>query len=133
MKKNIAIVVPNLAGSGGEKIAIIQAKMFYENGYNVVLFLLEDLKVYEIDKFEFPIISLTNKKDKYKLFGKFGYKIYAKILEKKMKDHGSFDLVISNLPRADRTVKELRHHNKYFVIHMSYKAEIEKFFTKKST
>ena len=47
--KNIAIVVPNLAGIGGEKIALVQkAKMFYENGYNVVLFFIRRFKTYDI-------------------------------------------------------------------------------------
>lgn len=82
MKRNIAIVVPNLAGTGGERVAIDQAQMFYENGNNVVLFLLENEISYKTDDFDFPIVSLTNKKDKYKLFGKLGYKLYAKILEK---------------------------------------------------
>jgi glycosyltransferase involved in cell wall biosynthesis len=70
---------------------------------------------------------LTKKKDTYKFLGKVGDYIYAKILQSKMKDYGKFDIVISNLPRADRVVKLLNHPNKYFVIHMSYKAEIDKF------
>lgn len=44
-----------------------------------------------------------------------------------MKQFGSFDLVLSNLPRADRTVKELKHHNKHFIIHISIEAELNKF------
>lgn len=127
MKKNIAIVVSNLAGSGGERVALDQAKMFYENGNNVVLFLLENEISYTITDINFPIVPLTNKKDKYKFLGKIGYKIYAKILQNKMKKFGEFDLVLSNLPRADRTVKELNHINKYFVIHISIEAEINNF------
>lgn len=133
MNKRIGIVVSNLAGSGGEKIALMQAKMFYENGHDVVLFLLEDLKIYNTNDIKFPIISLTKKKNKFKIFGKLGYKIYAKILERKMKEFGKFDLIISNLPRADRTVKELNHPNKYFIIHMSYKAELEKFSKRRAS
>lgn len=125
--KNIAIVVPNLAGSGGEKIALVQAKMFYENGYNVVLFLLEDLKTYDISELNFSVEYLSKFKNQYKIFGKLGYKFYAFLLKSKMKKYGNFDLILSNLPRADRVVKELKHCNKVFVIHMSYKAELEKF------
>jgi len=126
-KRYIAIIVTNLAGSGAEKIALMQAKMFRENGHNVVLFLLDNIIAYDTDNFNFPIITLTNKKDKYKFLGKIGDKIYANILNKKMNEFGTFDTVISNLPRADRIVKQLNHPNKYFVIHMSYKAELEKF------
>jgi len=125
--KQVAIVVTNLAGSGAEKIAISQAKMFYEKGYKVVLFLLDDIKTYDISSFGFSVVSLTNKKDTYKFLGKLGDKIYANILQKKMKEFGKFDLVLSNLPRADRVVKLLNHPNKYFIIHMSYKAELKKF------
>lgn len=130
MNKRIAVVVTNLAGSGGEKIALAQAKLFHKKNNKVVLFLLEDIKSYATENLGFPVISLTNKKNKFKLFGKLGHKLYAKILESKMKLFGEFDLVISNLPRSDRTVKELNHHNKYFIIHMSYKAEIEAFSKK---
>lgn len=132
MSKNIAIVVPNLAGSGGEKVALTQAKMFYEKGHNVVLFLLEDLQKYSTDDIDFPIVALTNKKDKYKIFGKLGYKYYAYLLKKNMQKFGTFDLVLSNLPRADRTVKELQHSNKYFIIHISIQEEINKFKPKKA-
>ena len=127
MNKLIAIVVSNLAGSGGEKIALSQAKLFHKKNNKVVLFLLEDIQLHDTHDIAFPIIPLTNKKNMFKLFGKLGYKLYAKILESKMKVFGNFDLVISNLPRADRTVKELNHNNKYFVIHTSYKAEVKTF------
>lgn len=127
MKKNIAVLVTNLAGSGAEKIALMQAKIFKEKGNNVVLFLLENLKMYDTEHFDFPIVSLTNRKNSYKFLGELGDFIYARILEKEMNKFGKFDAVISNLPRADRVVKKLNHPNKYFVIHMSYKAELEKF------
>jgi len=122
--KQIAIVVTNLAGSGGEKIAIEQAKLFYNNGHKVVLFLLEDVQKYDTADLEFDIVPLTKKKDTFKFLGKLGDKIYALLLENNMKQYGKFDLVISNLPRADRVVKLINHPNKYFVIHTSYKTEL---------
>ena len=125
--KNIAIVVTNLAGSGAEKVAITQARLFNEKGHNVVLFLLEDVQTYDTNDFNFPIVALTERKDTYKFLGKIGDYIYAKILESKMKQYGEFDIVLSNLPRADRVVKLLNHSSKYFVIHTSYKAEVHKF------
>jgi len=125
--KQIAIVVTNLAGSGAEKIALMQAKLFEEEGYRVVLFLVEDIRKYDTQELSFPIVALTKRKNTFKMFGRLGDRLYASILQSKMKKYGSFDLVISNLPRADRVVKRLKHPNKYFVIHMSYKAELEKF------
>lgn len=128
----IGIVVTNLAGSGAEKSVLNRANILYKNGHNVVLFLIEDAKQYETDKYKFPIISLTKYKNTFKIFGKIGDYIYAKILELKMKQFGKFDIVFSHLPRADRVVKLLKHPNKYFVIHMSYKAELEKFKPKRA-
>lgn len=126
--KNIAIVVTNLAGSGAEKVAITQAKLFKEKGHNVILFLLEDIKNYNTSDCDFPIIPLTKRKDTYKFLGKIGDYIYAQILQNKIKSLNiKFDIVFSHLPRADRMVKLLKHSNKYFVIHMSYKAELSKF------
>jgi glycosyltransferase involved in cell wall biosynthesis len=125
--KLVAIVVTNLAGSGAEKIAISQAKLFKKEGCNVVLFILEDVQTYDSALEAIDIVPLTKRKNTFKMFGKWGDRIYAAILQSKMKQYGNFDLVISNLPRADRVVKLLKHPNKYFVIHMSYKAELEKF------
>lgn len=125
--KNIAIVVTDLGGNGAEKSVLNRAKILYENGHNVVLFLIENVKVYDIDNYKFPIIALTKHKDTFKFLGKIGDYIYAKILKSKMKQFDKFDIIFSHLPRADRVVKLLKHPNKYFVIHMSYKAELEKF------
>jgi len=131
-KKKIAIVVTNLASSGAEKIALTQAGLFAEQGHDVVLFLIDNVKSYELADCKFPIVALSSGKNTYKLFGKFGDSIYVKILEKKMEMFGEFDLVMSNLPRADRVVKLLDHPNKYFVIHTSYKTELEKFAARRS-
>ena len=125
--KRVAIVVTNLASSGAEKIALSQAKLFKEHGHEVVLFLVDNVKEYDTEECDFPIEALTNGKNTYKVLGKMGDRIYAEILHKKMQKHGGFDVVISNLPRADRVVKMLDHPNKYFVIHTSYKTELEKF------
>lgn len=125
--KNIAIVVTDLGGNGAEKSVLNRAQTFFENGHNVVLFLIENVKIYDVDNYKFPIIALTQRRDTFKFLGKIGDYIYAKILEYKMKQFEKFDIVFSHLPRADRVVKLIKHPNKYFVIHMSYKAELEKF------
>jgi len=125
--KKVAIVVTNLASSGAEKIALTQAKLFKEHGHEVVLFLVDNVKEYDTEDCEFPIETLTSGKNTYKVLGKVGDRIYAEILQKKMQDYGGFDIIISNLPRADRVVKLLNHPNKYYVIHTSYKTELEKF------
>ncbi len=125
--KNIAIVVTDLGGNGAEKSVLNRAQAFFENGHNVVLFLIENVKSYDVDNYKFPIIALTQQRDTFKFLAKIGDYIYAKILESKMKQFEKFDIVFSHLPRADRVVKLIKHPNKYFVIHMSYKAELEKF------
>jgi glycosyltransferase involved in cell wall biosynthesis/polysaccharide pyruvyl transferase WcaK-like protein len=124
--KRVAVVVTNLAGSGAEKVALAQAKLFKEQGHDVVMFLIDNVMTYCTEGCRFPIIPLTRAKNTYKFMGDIGNKVYARILEKKMKEIGTFDLVISNLPRADKAVKHLKHPNKYFVIHTSYKTELEK-------
>jgi len=130
--KKIAIVVTNLASSGAEKIALTQAKLFREYGHEVVLFLVDNIKKYDTSDCDFTIETLSGGKNTYKVLGKVGDRIYAEILKSKMNEYGGFDLLISNLPRADRVVKLLDHPNKYFVIHTSYKTELEKFAIKRS-
>ena len=131
--KKVAIVVTNLASSGAEKIALTQAKLFRKYGHEVVLFLVDNIKKYDTSDCDFKIETLSQGKNTYKVLGKVGDKIYAEILKTKMNEYGGFDLVISNLPRADRVVKLLDHPNKYFVIHTSYKTELEKFAHKRSS
>jgi glycosyltransferase involved in cell wall biosynthesis len=131
LMKKVAIVVTNLASSGAEKIALSQAKLFKEYGHEVVLFLVDNVKEYDTQECDFPIETLTNGKNTYKVLGKVGDRIYSEILHKKMQQYGGFDVVISNLPRADRVVKLLNHPNKYFVIHTSYKTELEKFASRR--
>jgi len=132
-KKKIAIVVTNLAGSGAEKVSLAQAKLFKENGHDVILVLLEKLIKYDIEKFDFPIISLTKIKNQYKIFGLIGDYIYAYLLKKVIKKNlNKVDIIISNLPRADRVVSLLKEQKTYFVIHMSYKAELEKFSSRRA-
>ena len=130
--KKIAIVVTNLASSGAEKIALTQAKLFREYGHEVVLFLVDNIKKYDTSDCDFQIETLSKGKNTYKVLGRVGDRIYAEILKAKMNEYGTFDLVISNLPRADRVVKMLDHPNKYYVIHTSYKTELEKFANKRS-
>jgi len=132
-QKKIAVVVTNLASSGAEKIALTQAKLFRKYGHEVVLFLVDNIKKYDTSDCDFKIVSLSKGKNTYKVLGKVGDRIYAEILKSKMNKYGGFDLVISNLPRADRVVKLLDHPNKYFVIHTSYKTELEKFAIKRSS
>ena len=109
-----------------------QAKLFREYGHEVVLFLVDNIKKYDTSDCDFKIETLSQGKNTYKVLGKVGDRIYAEILKVKMNEYGTFDLVISNLPRADRVVKMLDHPNKYYVIHTSYKTELEKFANKRS-
>lgn len=134
MKKNIAIVITDLKGSGAQKSVLNRAKILEKNGHNIYMFLIEDSKSYDVSEFNFPIISLTKYRNTFKVFGKIGDYIYMKILEREMKKTKvSFDIVFSHLPRADRVVKLLKHNNKYFTIHMSLKAELERFSKKRAT
>jgi glycosyltransferase involved in cell wall biosynthesis len=128
--KKIGILVTNLAGTGAEKIALQQAKMLSEKGHEVILFLLENVVAYDIRDCQFKIIALTPYKNMFKPFGKLGDYIYKLILEFKIKQLGfQPDVFFSHLPRADRVTKLLQHPYKFFIIHMSYKAELEKFKT----
>jgi glycosyltransferase involved in cell wall biosynthesis len=131
--KLIGLVVTNLAGSGAEKVVLNLFNMFEKFGHNVYIFLLEDLILYELSENEKnKIIPLTKNRKYHKLFSFLGDKRLHYILEKKLtlieKQEGrNFDLLVSNLPSADRVLYYSSRNNVYFCIHTSYYQEILEF------
>ena len=122
--KNIAILLPNLAGSGAEKVALTQAKLLSKK-YNVKLFLLENIIDHDIKNIK--IYPLTYIKNQYKPLKKLGDYIYKFLLLRKFKQLNFYpDVLFSHLPRADR-VGKLLNMKKFFTIHISYKAEFNRF------
>jgi glycosyltransferase involved in cell wall biosynthesis len=137
--KLIGLVVTNLAGSGAEKVVLNLFNMFEKFGHNVYIFLLEDIIIYNLSKKEKEkIISLTKKRKYHKLFSFLGDKSLNNILEKKLieiekQENKSFDLILSNLPSADRVVHYSKRDNIYFCIHTSYYQEILEFLRNKKS
>lgn len=131
--KLIGLVVTNLAGSGAEKVVLNLFNMFEKFGHNVYVFLLEDLILYNLSENEKnKIITLTKNRKYHKLFSFFGDKILYNILEKKLKkiekvENKKFDLILSNLPSADRVLFYSKRDSVFSCIHTSYYQEILEF------
>lgn len=135
--KLIGLVVTNLAGSGAEKVVLNLFNMFEKFGHNVYIFILEDVVLYKLsEKEKSKIISLTKNRKYHKLFSFFGDKRLNYILEKKLseiekQENKSFDLILSNLPSADRVLFYSKRNNVYSCIHTSYYQEILEFIRNK--
>ena len=127
--RKIGLIATNLAGSGAEKIVLHLAEMFEKQGDEVHIFLLEDVISYDVKGAKIHVLS----KDRsfFKLFKNFGDKLLAKKLKSTMstieQDGKKFDLLLSNLPAADRVAVQANLPNTYYVIHTSYSMEIEEF------
>lgn len=127
--KSIAIVVTNLAGSGAEKVVLHLAEMFEKHGDEVHVFLLEDVISYDIKGAKIHILS----KDRslFKCFKGFGDKLLAKKLKSMIsaieQEGKKFDLLLSNLPAADRVVAEANLPHTKYLIHTSYSMELNEF------
>lgn len=131
--KLIGLVVTNLAGSGAEKIVLNLFNMFEKFGHNAYIFLLEDIISYDLsEKEKGKIISLTNNRKYHKLFSFFGDKVLHNNLERTLKkveklENKKFDLILSNLPSADRVLYYSKRDNIFSCIHTSYYQEILEF------
>lgn len=131
--KLIGLVVTNLAGSGAEKVVLNLFNMFAKFGHNVYIFLLEDLILYNLSENEKnKIIALTKNRKYHKLFSFVGDRILHNTLEKKLKEiekieNKEFDLILSNLPSADRVLFYSKRDSIFYCIHTSYYQEILEF------
>lgn len=131
--KLIGLVVTNLAGSGAEKVVLNLFNMFAKFGHNVYIFLLEDLILYNLSENEKnKIIALTKNRKYHKLFSFVGDRILHNTLEKKLKqiekiENKKFDLILSNLPSADRVLFYSKRDSIFYCIHTSYYQEILEF------
>lgn len=131
--KLIGLVVPNLAGSGAEKVVLNLFNMFEKFGHEVYIFLLEDIISYDLSENQKNrIISLTTNRKYHKLFSFIGDKRLHYLLEKKLlfvekEKNQKFDLILSNLPASDKVLQYSTRNNIYFCIHTSYFQEIEEF------
>ena len=125
----IALLATNLAGSGAEKVVLNLARMFESHGDEVHIFLLENVISYDTDGL--TIHTLSQRRDIYKGLKGLGDRILAYKLKKKVRsivdDGSSFDLVLSNLPSADRVAMAAQLSNTYYLIHTSYSMELEEF------
>lgn len=133
-KKLVGLVVTNLAGSGAEKVVLNLFDMFEKKSINVYVFLLEDLVLYNLSKSqESKIVTLSKKRNIYKFLSFLGdkllsNKLFNRILDIEKKEEKIFDLIISNLPAADRITSLLdAKRNIYYCIHTSYLQEIIEF------
>jgi len=131
----IALLVTNLAGSGAEKVVLNLAEMFKKHGEEVHIFLLEDIVSYDVEGLN--IHTLTSKRAFYKLLKGIGDYLLGKKLQTKInklnQDNKAFDLILSNLPSADRVAVQANLPNTYYVIHTSYSMEIEEFKKRNKT
>jgi glycosyltransferase involved in cell wall biosynthesis len=126
--KRIGFVIVNLAGGGAERVVLHLAKMFQENSIDVHIFLLENVISYAVD--ESIVHPLSEKRKKYKVFKNrsdqlLGDKLKASIL-KIEKDGIQFDMILSNLPAADRVVSTVKlDRNIFYIMHTTYTLEID--------
>lgn len=127
--KKIGLIATNLAGSGAEKVVLHLADMFEKHGDEVHIFLLEDVISYDVK--EKRIHTLTKNRSLYKVLKGFGDKLLAlklKSIIHTIEHNGQkFDLFLSNLPAADRVVKEANLRNTKYLVHTSYSMELNEF------
>lgn len=132
--KLVGLVVTNLAGSGAEKVVLNLFDMFQKKGLKVYIFILENVINYNLTTLQRKrVISLSKNRKYHKLFSFIGdrllsHRLLNSIENVENKENKKFDLLVSNLPSADRVCSFLDDkRNIYYCIHTSYLQEIIEF------
>lgn len=128
MMRRIGFVIVNLSGGGAERVVLHLAEMFQEKNVDVHIFILENVISYNVN--QSIVHPLSEKYKKNKVFKNRAYQVLGKKLKESMleieSDGIQFDMILSNLPAADRVVSlsEL-DRNIFYMMHTTYSLEIE--------
>ncbi len=126
--KRVGFVIVNLSGGGAERVVLHLAEMFQEKGIDVHIFLLENVISYTVD--QSIVHPLSEKRKKYKVFKNRGDQLLGRKLKESIteieKDGIQFDMILSNLPAADRVVSSAElDRNIFYMMHTTYTLEID--------
>lgn len=126
--RRIGFVIVNLAGGGAERVVLHLAEMFQEQNIDVHIFLLENVISYKVNRA--IVHPLSEKYKKNKIFKNRTYQTLGKMLKDSVlaieSDGIQFDMILSNLPTADRVVSlSGLNRNIFYVMHTTYSLEIE--------
>ncbi len=117
--KKILFCINALQGGGAERVVLTLAREMQKRGHYVHFIILDDIIEHQLD-FEFTIDILH-----YSKWSNNVKKMKAMILEIE-NVHGSFDLILSSLPRTDKLLAKIQHPKLFFIIHTTFsKAYIE--------
>ncbi len=125
--KRVGFVIVNLAGGGAERVVLHLTEMFQQKGIDVHVFLLENVISYTVD---LSIVHcLSEKRKKFKVFKNRSDQLLGKKLKELIteveKDGIQFDMILSNLPAADRVVSSAElDRNIFYMMHTTYTLEI---------
>lgn len=126
--KKIAIVIDSLTGGGAEKVMLTLSQALIELGHSVTLLSLSSTQAYDIPSqihYNHLFEEKISRVDK-----KFNIKKSVNKLERwfshYQKEHGKFDLVLSNLDKTNNLLAESKISNVYFVIHNSIEEELNR-------
>ncbi|WP_227684736.1 glycosyltransferase [Psychrobacter immobilis] len=116
-KKKVLLVINCLQGGGAERVVLTLGQGFFELGYDVHILRFKPLMQYDTN----PNLNYHVLKFKpYKLIpGKERRdKIFASVVDKYVTNYiGHFDMILSNLDRADSILSYSKLPNIFYVIH----------------
>ncbi|MCL2919425.1 glycosyltransferase [Shewanella litorisediminis] len=128
MKKRVAIVIDSLAGGGAERVMLTLASSFLEAGHSVDMITLEDDREHSLPPglrvhccFGAKSGAITGFWRAAQSAAKLGRFIGA--IEAA---HGPFDLILSNLDKANLLMARLKLPHLFFVVHNSVEEELKR-------
>jgi len=110
-KGNILLVIDSLGIGGAEKVTLTLAKGFYQRGYKVDLIICDNIIGFEVPNY--INLHILDFKKSFLDYFRYSRKLH-KMVDK------NFDLIIVELQKAVRLMKNYKHKNIYFAIQSTF-------------
>lgn len=117
-KGNVLLIVDSMGIGGAEKVSLTLAQGFINEGYKVDLMICDNIIKFEIPK-NITLHILDFKKSYFDYY-RYSKKLTNMIKDIEYKNKRVFDLILVNLQKSTRLMKNNKHNNIYHIVHSTF-------------
>jgi glycosyltransferase involved in cell wall biosynthesis len=114
IKGNILLVIDSMGAGGAERVTLTLAQGFVNEGYKVDLIICDNIIRFEIP--ENINLHILDFKKSFLDYTKYSRKLHQMVDKIKETNKQDFDLILVELQKATKLMKNYKHHNIYFAI-----------------
>jgi len=113
-KGNILLIIDSMGIGGAEKVTLTLAQGFINEGYNVDLIVCDNIIEFDIpNNIRLHILDF---KKSFMDYTRYSRKLHNMVDDIKNKNNKNFDLILVELQKATRLMKNYKHPNIYFTV-----------------